>query len=144
MGLKFNDEDDQKPAIGNYTGDGSDSSLLDRLRNLIKSTDSMDVNDPKALENMVGKENAATIGRVQKRIDELVNAAHGFLEAKEKGDPTKAMMDFMRLIQDTCIKYTAIEIGSIMSTGIVGLATLEKTFGIKPEGFDDNNDNNDN
>lgn len=141
MGLKFNDDNQASNEAG---GDNKQDDLLDRLRGLIKSTEGKNLNDPEDLEKLVGKDNAAAINRVQKRIDELTDAAHVFLEAREKGDPTEAMANFMRLIQDTCIKFSPVEIGSIMSTGIVALATLEKSFGIKPPKVDDDGDNDDN
>lgn len=137
MGLKFNDENQNQDQPENKQDD-----LLNRLRGLIKSTEGVEKNlsDPEYLEKVVGKDNAAAIGRVQKRIDELTDAAHVFLDARAKGDPTEAMANFMRIIQDTCIKFSPIEIGSIMSTGMVALATLEKSFGIKPPSADDTDD----
>ena len=136
MGLKFNDDNQNQDQSDN----GKQDDLLSRLRGLIKSTEGKNLSDPDDLEKVVGKENAAAIGRVQKRIDELTDAAHGFLDARAKGDPTEAMANFMRIIQDTCIKFSPIEIGSIMSTGMVALATLEKSFGIKPPSLDDTDD----
>lgn len=135
MGIQYRDND--KPAA---TGDGQDA--LSKLRDLINKAEKTNFDDPDAIKNLAGPEAAASIDRVQERINLLVDTMHEFLNARKDGKDTVAPMGkFIRLVQDTMIKYNAMEIGSIISTGMAAIAQMEQMLGKREEGFDFNTDN---
>jgi hypothetical protein len=128
MGIQFRGGNAEHDPEGVPTGDDA----LAKLRDLIARAEKSDLRKSDDLKKLVGEEGAATIERVQNRINELVDKMHEFLTARDNGrDTVPIMKEFIGLVQDTMIRYNAMEIGSIISTGMAGIATLEQYLGKK-------------
>jgi len=130
MAMKFRDDNEEsKP-----TGDSGRDAMAE-LRDLFDSG----TGQPKPLtdgeiNNRFGPDAAEMVHRVQKRLDELVNAMRVFNHARQTGgDVAPALMEFTRLMSSTMQRYNSMEISSMLATGIAAIAEMEDRFGENTE-----------
>lgn len=124
--MKFRDENqDETPSEG---GD-----FMAEIRELLNKKDPSQPMSEDEIKTRFGAETLGMVVRVQDRMDLLVDAMHEFLQAREEGgDTTSTLTKFTRLMQETVIKYSPMEVGSMLSAGMTAIAELERRFG-KPD-----------
>lgn len=123
MAIQFRDEsnEDKKPKRDNST-----DAAMEELRELFKRERGDDPLTDDEIASRFGPDAPGMVARVQKRLSELVDAMNAFNMARKNGaDVAEPMMKLTKLLGDTMQRYNAMEISSMLATGIAAISEIE-------------------